>query len=299
MVPSSSVSTALTEIIGRLESALREARCYELRVEELQRRLEAARAHERGRDLALAAADERAARVTSLYVATYQLHASLDPADVRATIAEIASNLLGAERFVLLLRATPAGACEVALEEGLQDNPSALFVGGRYEGRSPTINATLTDGVLRVADAPDADVLAVVPLVVQDAVVGALVILKLLAHRGSLAEQDRDLLDLLGAHAASALFVAQVHTNADRKLKSLESQVKALTRAVPRAESESAKTMEASRSKPGRKVVFGATEFLALRQHLGHTAMPGAHTGLGVARALALAVRDLRAQGRR
>ena len=35
-----------------------------------------------------------------------------------------------------------------------------------------------------------------------------------------------------------------------------------------------------------------------LPQHLGHTAMPGAHTGLGDSRAIALAVRDLRSQGR-
>jgi hypothetical protein len=69
-------------------------------------------------------------------------------------------------------------------------------------------------------------VLAVVPLVAQDMLVGALVILKLLRHRGSLAAHDRDLLDLLGAHAASALFIAQVHANADRKLKTLESLVK-------------------------------------------------------------------------
>ncbi|WP_193171558.1 exonuclease domain-containing protein [Nisaea nitritireducens] len=35
-----------------------------------------------------------------------------------------------------------------------------------------------------------------------------------------------------------------------------------------------------------------------LPQHLGHTAMPGAHTGLGDSRAIALAIRELRAQGR-
>ncbi|WP_323794783.1 3'-5' exonuclease [Nisaea sp.] len=35
-----------------------------------------------------------------------------------------------------------------------------------------------------------------------------------------------------------------------------------------------------------------------LPQHLGHMAMPGAHTGLGDARAIALAVRDLRVHGR-
>lgn len=56
-----------------------------------------------------------------------------------------------------------------------------------------------------------------------------------------------------------------------RKLKSLESQVKALNRATPRAEPARKALAEAPRAKPGRKVIFGAAEFLALRQHLGFT----------------------------
>jgi len=226
--PSSSpVSTVLTDVIGRLESALRNARNSELRIEELEQRLVGLLTAERTLSAALTASDERAARVTGLYVATYQLHASLDPADVRATIAEIASNLLGAERFALLLRTTPGSPCQVALEQGLADDTTGLFANGRYSaGRNAMIDAALADGVLRVAEEPGSDVLAVVPLVVQDAIVGAIVILTLLRHRGSLAAHDRDLLDLLGAHAASALFVAQVHANVDRKLKTLESLVR-------------------------------------------------------------------------
>jgi hypothetical protein len=220
-----SISTALTDVVSRLEGALRDARRYELRVEELERRLAVAESADRARAAALTISDERAARVTSLYVATYQLHASLDPADVRATIAEIASNLLGAESFALLLRPLVGAPLEVALEQGLSDDTSGLFAGGKYVGRHPLIDGALTDGVLRVAEGPS-DVIAVVPLVVQDAIVGALVILKLLRHRGSLVAHDRDLLDLLGAHAATALFVAQVHSANDRKLKTLESLVK-------------------------------------------------------------------------
>lgn len=58
-----------------------------------------------------------------------------------------------------------------------------------------------------------------------------------------------------------------------RKLKSLESQVKALGRSTPQAEParKPPSRNEAPRAKPGRKVVFGAAEFLALRQHLGFT----------------------------
>lgn len=58
-----------------------------------------------------------------------------------------------------------------------------------------------------------------------------------------------------------------------RKLKSVESQVKALSRETPQTEPARTKPIltEVPRGKPGRKVVFGAAEFLALRQHLGFT----------------------------
>jgi hypothetical protein len=43
-------------------------------------------------------------RLMTLYVATYQLHCTLDPREVQSTIVDIVLNLLGAESFVLLLR---------------------------------------------------------------------------------------------------------------------------------------------------------------------------------------------------
>src|SRR5688500_5005051 len=48
--------------------------------------------------------ERQASQLTNLYVATYQLHASLETSDVRAAIADIAVNLLGAERFTIWLR---------------------------------------------------------------------------------------------------------------------------------------------------------------------------------------------------
>ena len=46
--------------------------------------------------------ERQAAQLANLYVATYQLHASLAAPDVRAAVADIAVNLLGAERFSIL-----------------------------------------------------------------------------------------------------------------------------------------------------------------------------------------------------
>lgn len=61
-----------------------------------------------------------------------------------------------------------------------------------------------------------------------------------------------------------------------RKIKALESHVKTLTRVTQRAAPVSTApvakaAVDKPRGKPGRKVVFGAAELLALRQKLGFT----------------------------
>jgi hypothetical protein len=182
----------------------------------------------------LAEYEHQVSRLMNLYVATYQLHATLDPAEVQSTIAEIAINLLGAERFVLLFWKADsegvAGECEIALQQGLEGDQGGLYQNGVYGGGDPAVDATLSDGVLRIGPIAGSDALACVPLTVQGATVGALVILKLFAHKAVLRPEDRDLLDRRAAHAASALFAARVYSTTDRKLKTLESLVKLVRR---------------------------------------------------------------------
>lgn len=173
----------------------------------------------------LVEAEHQLGRLMNLYVATFQLHATLDPAEVQATIAEIAVDLLGAERFVLLLRTDGDEICEVALSKGLENDASGVYRGGQYGGGDALVDGALADGVLRLGPADNSEVIAAVPLRVQEAIVGVLVVLKLFDHKAILRAEDRDLLDLLAAHAASALFAARVYANTDRKLRTLESLV--------------------------------------------------------------------------
>ena len=186
------------------------------RVQELERSIQAAERDREELTSRLVEAEHQLGRLMNLYVATFQLHATLDPTEVQATIAEIAVDLLGAERFVLLLRKEGTRECEVALARGLEQDPSGLYAREKYLGGDPLVDAALEDGVLRIA---------AVPLRVQDAIVGVLVVLKLFDHKSILRAEDRDLLDLLAAHAASALFAARVYSNTDRKLRTLESLV--------------------------------------------------------------------------
>jgi hypothetical protein len=219
------------ELVRVLEENLREAGeggralTSAERVADLERRLASAESDVKELASRLVDSEHQSGRLMNLYVATYQLHATLDPPEVQATIAEIAINLLGAERFVLLLRRDEeeGEGCEIALREGAGGE---LFGGDTYLGGDPVVDATLSDGVLRLGPTPGSYALAAVPLRVQNAIVGALVVLKLLDHKPVLRAEDRDLLDLLSAHAASALFAARLFAAKDRRLRTYESLVR-------------------------------------------------------------------------
>ncbi|HEX6201985.1 MAG TPA: GAF domain-containing protein [Thermoanaerobaculia bacterium] len=197
----------------------------------LERRLEAAESDRRELTARLVEAERRAERLMTLYVATYHLHAALDPPGVESAIAEIAVDLLGARRFVLLLEESD-GTCRVAMDRtaGRREDVEAAagpFAGGRYAGGEPTIDATLADGVLRIrgAEAGADGPVATVPLNLGGQTAGVLVLLELFEHKRGLTAEDRDLLDLLAAHAASALTAAQLFAVNERKLRTFRSLI--------------------------------------------------------------------------
>ena len=172
----------------------------------------------------LAEVEHQVGRLMTLYVATYQLHATLDPVEVQSTIAEIALNLIGAEQFVLLLLDDEDKGYEVRMVHSAPDTPWVQTQ--RYTGGDPLVDEALAGGGLRFGPTEQSPALAVLPLRVQDVTVGALVILKLLAHKPAFVKEDHDLLDLLGAHAASAVFAARVYSTTARKLRTLESLIR-------------------------------------------------------------------------
>ncbi len=217
-------------LLGSLEEATPDGRRdggAEERMRRLQERLDAAESDLSEISTRLVDTENQRGRLMNLYVATYQLHATLEIDEVTSTIAEIARDLIGAERFVLLLRDEEDGAvCSVALSHGLDGDESSAYFQDRYTGGDTAIDAGLEDGLLRTSQEPGSQAVAVVPLTVQGSVVGALVVLKLLDHKPALTPEDKDLLDLLAAHAASALLAARVYSATDRRLRTLESLVK-------------------------------------------------------------------------
>jgi len=222
-------SELVATLSGTLAVAAREAHVAppepELEVD-AHRALDAARDDVQELSERLVETEHQLDRLMGLYVATYQLHAFLEPEQVQEAIADIAVNLLGAERFALLLRREGGAPCEIAhATPGLGESAPG-FAGAVYAGGDPLVDATLGDGLLRLGPAAGSAAVAAVPLKIQEQIVGALVVVKLFEHRPALGTEDRDLLDLLSAHAASALFAARLFAAKDRKLRTLESLVR-------------------------------------------------------------------------
>jgi len=217
-----------SELVGTLSATLATASQSSVPPPEsdLEGQLSAARLDSYELSSRLVETEHQLDRLMSLYVASYQLHAHLDPRQVQSAIADIAINLLGAERFALLLRREGAEDYEVVHSQGVTAETAPLYAGESYRGGDPVADRALSEGVLVLGPVAGSEAITAVPLKIQDVIVGALVVLKLLDHKPSLRPDDRDLLDLLSAHAASALFAARLFAAKDRKLRTLESLVR-------------------------------------------------------------------------
>ncbi len=188
-----------------LEQARRDASRRVSDAEELRVRHEA--------DAARAEAD--LAGLASLYVATYQLHASLEPGEVLRHIAELAEQFLGARSFALYV-ADDAGRRLLPLaSNGLSEGPEPLPV-----DEGPIGLAYLT-GVAAVTSGDPRDgsaerPAAAIPLQLQGTVRGVFVLHRTLAQKDNFSPGDRELLRLLGDQAMPALAAARLY--ADRTL---------------------------------------------------------------------------------
>ncbi len=135
--------------------------------------------------------------LAAMYVAAYQLHASLQPGDVLRTTAEILSNFVGARTFAIYLH--DGHRMRPIIAEGVAPDSLPDVEGGElFAPRGPGGAAPLTTRMLRL----------------DDKLVGGLAVWELLAQKPSLEDVDVELLNLLGAQGAIALEAARLHAAA-------------------------------------------------------------------------------------
>lgn len=169
--------------------------------------------------------------LANLYVASYQLHSTLDFQEVLDVITEIIINLIGAQAFVIWLREDKKEVLEPVKVEGL--------------GRGALAPVTLGEGIIgsvaaageiwyreqagpREPITPDQP-LVCVPLKIKEQVIGAISVYQLLPQKERLVKVDYELFTLLAAHAATAIFGARLYSDSVRKRKTIKGFLDLLT----------------------------------------------------------------------
>ncbi|MFQ5839745.1 MAG: GAF domain-containing protein [Candidatus Methylomirabilales bacterium] len=168
--------------------------------------------------------------LANLYVASYQLHSTLDPDEVMEIVKEILINLVGAESFALyLLDKKTKAFTPIAAEEV----PPAIASG--TVGLDERVTKKIIESGEAYFAASPAEVsiehgrpLGAVPLKIKREPVGLIALFKLLSQKESLAATDYELLNLLAGHAATAVVSSRLYADAERKLKTIEGFIELL-----------------------------------------------------------------------
>lgn len=169
-------------------------------------------------------------QLANLYIASYQLHSTLDYAEVLQVISEIIINLIGAEQFAILLLEEKTGCLRPVMAEGmdLAEFPP-LELGQGIIGRVAEAGENHFVADMEGYKADLENPLVAIPLKIKDHVIGVIVIYGLLVQKQRFAEVDYELFTLLAGHAATAIFSSRLYSESERKLSTIQGFIGLLT----------------------------------------------------------------------
>ncbi len=159
--------------------------------------------------------------LSSVYIASNQLHSTLDFSEVVKIASEILWNLVAAPVFAIFLRNEKTGALALIGGQGLEGR----FPNGVLEHKEGLAHDALTAGVSGFLDeVVSGDPLAAVPLKLEGrGVIGLITIYEIEKHKGGLSALDKELFDLLASQMATALTSSKVYSETIKQVKSMES----------------------------------------------------------------------------
>ncbi len=173
-------------------------------------------------------------QLANLYVASYQLHATLNFREVVDTVREILINLIGAEAFGIFWLEERAGYLRTEASQGM---PGGLPAEVRLKG-GPLARATEGESYYAepLPDTSRVDVtrpIACIPLKIGSRAIGVIAIYRLLTIKPRFSPLDFELFTLLAGHAATALFSSKLYQQSEQKLSNLQGFIDMLTSPAP------------------------------------------------------------------
>ena len=161
--------------------------------------------------------------LASLYVAGSQLHTSFSPRGVMRRIKEALAQLVGAESYAIYLanedgtELVPIAAEGVSGDELVNQPMRSSRIGEVFLTGEALVDAS-RDPTQGSVENPS----AILPLSVEERIVGVIAIFATLAQKTQFSTLDYALFDLLQRQAAAALVGASLFVAADRRIPGLE-----------------------------------------------------------------------------
>jgi nitrate/nitrite-specific signal transduction histidine kinase len=173
--------------------------------------------------------EEENNNLANLYVASYQLHSTLDLQEVLRIVVEIVINLVGAEVLCVYALDERTNQLEPVAAEGRERSSFRAEPLG-----TGSIGGAAAQGEIayreNVASAEGDEPLVCIPLCVGDKPIGAIALFGLLVQKERFTPLDHELFTLLGGHAATAMLAAQLHGQSERKLNTMQGLIELLTK---------------------------------------------------------------------
>jgi len=173
--------------------------------------------------------EEENNNLANLYVASYQLHSTLDLQEVLRIVVEIVINLVGAEVLCVFALDERTNKLEPVAAEGRERSAFPSVPMGKGG-----IGTAVQQGEIvyreNLADSGSDEPLVCIPLCVGEKPIGAIALFNLLVQKQRFTPLDHELFTLLGGHAATAILAAQLHGQSERKLNTMQGLIELLTK---------------------------------------------------------------------
>jgi transcriptional regulator with GAF, ATPase, and Fis domain len=169
--------------------------------------------------------EEENNNLANLYVASYQLHSTLDFPEVLRIVLEIVINLIGAEKFSIMLIDEKTNELVSVAAEGVEITAvPRVQVGSGAIGRvAQEGESYFAEKLTDVSEDNPFEPIVCIPLKIKEHVIGVISIYKLLTQKTGFTNVDYELFNLLAGHAATAIFSSRLYTQSERKLTTIQS----------------------------------------------------------------------------
>ncbi|MEK7267252.1 MAG: GAF domain-containing protein [Nitrospirota bacterium] len=164
--------------------------------------------------------------LANLYVASYQLHSTLDFNEVLRIVLEIVINLIGAEKFAVLLMEEKTNELIPVGTEGISisDVPKVKFGEGIVGTAAKEGESYFSENIHNNRGSISTEnPIVCIPLKIKEHVIGVIAIYSLLIQKEKFSNVDYELFNLLAGHAATAIFSSRLYTQSERKLTTIQS----------------------------------------------------------------------------